>query len=100
MTKPITPKEALSQIDTTKPDGVYEAFNELIVKHLDNGTAIIQQKDVAKLIAKKTGKTQKEIFEKGWLNVEESYRKMGWKVSYDNPAFNETYEPTFEFRVK
>ena len=100
MTEPITPKQALAQVDTTIPDGVFEAFNELIVKHLRNGVATFKQKDVAKLIAKKTGESQRDIFDNGWLDVEESYRKMGWKVSYDKPGLHETYEPTFEFSVK
>jgi len=44
-----------------------------------------------------TGKTRDEVFDKGWLNIEPMYRAAGWKVVYDKPAYNESYEPTFTF---
>jgi len=39
-----------------------------------------------------------EIFDRGWLDVEDLYRISGWRVEYHKPGYNETYEPTFEFQ--
>ncbi len=37
------------------------------------------------------------VFAKGWLEVEDIYRKAGWKVKYDKPAYSENYPATFKF---
>jgi len=46
----------------------------------------------------KKGLNRAEIFDKGWLNVEEVYRAAGWAVEYDKPGFNESYSATFTFK--
>lgn len=40
------------------------------------------------------------VYGKQYLDVEDIYRKEGWKVVYDKPAYCETYEPTFTFSKK
>lgn len=40
------------------------------------------------------------IFAEKWLDVEEIFRQVGWSVSYDNPAYNESYEPSWTFTKK
>jgi hypothetical protein len=44
-----------------------------------------------------TGWPSHLIFEKGLLDVETVYERAGWKVTYDKPAYNETYPATFRF---
>jgi len=91
--KPITPDDLA---DREFPDEVIEAFNELIVE----GAGRVVQREVVDRIVSKMCVTDGEIFEKGWLNVEETYRKAGWDVVYDKPGFNETYRAFFMFTRK
>lgn len=97
--KPITPKEIGSK--NSFPEEVIDAFNELIPK---NG-GIVMQNEVIDLIISKmqaNGKevSREDVFKNRWLDVEAVYRKAGWKVEYDKPGYNETYEASFSFRKK
>ena|SRR3989344_552940 len=97
--RPITPGEIAKTKRVSIPDEVFEAFNELIVEHFSGNSATIRQADVVALIEKK-GLDCKDIFKKGWLNVEGVYGKAGWSVTYDKPGYNEIYPATFTFTRK
>jgi hypothetical protein len=43
---------------------------------------------------------QSEVYAKGWLNFEAIYEEAGWKVVYDKPGYNETYDANFTFTKK
>lgn len=92
----ITPEDAEKAKGRSIPPEAFEAFNELIVADLDaHGTATVRQCDVEKAIRAKLG-----TIEMRWLDVESCYRAAGWKVEYDKPGYNETYEATFKFSRK
>jgi hypothetical protein len=93
---PIKPSEMAQKKQEVIPDIVFETFNELITLAFRNGSAIVFQKEIADLLVER-GLDRKEIFDKGWLNIEDSYKAVGWDVYYDKPAYNETYEATFKF---
>jgi hypothetical protein len=97
--KPIKPSEAVSLKDKGIPPEVIEAFNELIPQNMKHGMATILQKDVVALIVKK-GLKRNDIFDNDWLGIEKIYEKAGWFVSYDAPAYNESYEASFTFEAK
>jgi hypothetical protein len=97
MTKPIAPSEA--QALKVIPDLVIEAFNEAIQSNMKGKSAHFAQEAVVQMIERK-GIKRKTIFEKGYLDVEQIFAKEGWKVEYDKPGFNETYEATFTFTAK
>lgn len=94
--KPIKPSEAVKEKKAKFPDAVLEAFNELIAKNLVGCSSVVKQKDVMKLMVAK-GLSCKEIYENGYLNVEDVYRKAGWRVVYDKPGYDENYDAFFEF---
>lgn len=96
---PIKPGEVAKQKQESFPSQVLEAFNQLITEKFNNTYAIVKQDDVVALMVK-NGLNQREIYDKGWLNVEDIYRKAGWKVEYDKPAYNESYPATFTFSIK
>jgi len=99
--KPFTPKQAEDKKIEVIPPQVIEAFEELIVENLRGGTATIKQDDVVNRIHEKmTGVKTQEMFDKGWLDVEDLFRKAGWEVEYDKPGFNESYPATFTFSKK
>ena len=97
--KPITPKDVVILKKSLIPDEAVESFNELIAENYLNGYSEFTQKKVVARMVKK-GLSEKDIFANGWLDLEDVYRKAGWKVEYDKPGFNESYEATFSFSRK
>ena len=84
---PINPQDAKEAAQAGIPAFVYVVFNGLITKNLRNGRAVVYQDDVIDSLTQylPEGKDGGHIFTQGWLEVEDSYRKVGWKVSYDKP---------------
>ncbi len=102
MTKPVTPQEALKLKESKIPDYVFAAFNELISENIVHGRAKVNQPKVVERIireAKELGidLLRSDIYSNGWLDVEDVYRKAGWKVEYDKPGYNESYDAYFVF---
>lgn len=101
MTKPIKPHEVVAAKITTIPNGVIEAFNELIVKNWNGRSATIRQDDIVCLIKYKIAHvSSQDIYTKHWLDVEQLFESAGWKVEYDKPGYNESYPATFKFSKK
>ena len=95
-TKPITPTEAAKAVSSSIPDTVIETFNLFIGQNYLRGTATIRQEDIVAHLVE-FGYTRQEIFKNRWLDVEALFEHAGWKVTYDKPAYNETYPATFTF---
>lgn len=96
MVKPVTPKEAgvlkLAEI----PDDMIEAVNLLIIRNLDqNGRAVVRQNELKDMMMRRLSQ-----FSVKWLDFEPIFEEAGWKVVYDKPAYNESYEPFFTFTAK
>jgi hypothetical protein len=107
MIKPITPNEVVShKAKAVIPDYVFEAFNFLISKKFNNGSATILQKEVVERILSEANRhrdppiTSQYLFDNHFLDVEDVYREAGWVVEYDKPAYCETYEASFKFTKK
>lgn len=96
---PISAADAEKYKQASIPYVAFEAFNELIVENLSSGRASVYQADVVDRMVKK-GLKKDEIYKKGWLDVEPIYRAAGWKVEYDKPGYNESYQPYFVFSRK
>ena len=98
MSGPIKPRELLSAKKI--PEEVYEALNELIAEDFNGIEATVRQSCViARILDKMPFATKQEIFSGRWLNIEKDYRDNGWKVVYDKPAYDETFEAFFTFKV-
>lgn len=106
--KPITPEEINEKKLEMLPDEVIESFNEMIATNWNGTSSRFKQKDAVALILGKMnaeravdGKVDSQfLFDNHYLDVEDLYRKQGWKVYYDKPAYNETYDAIFEFSKK
>jgi len=100
MIKPLTPNEVDDNPDV--PEYVIEAVNNLLRQQFRKGSCTFKQKEVVNEIIKLApeGVTKDELFDKGYMDFEIVFENAGWKVSYDKPAYNETYEPTFTFERK
>lgn len=95
--EPIRPEEVAEAFHV--PDEVISVFNDLITEGCVNGQVTVMQKDVVKRLVD-MGVSRKDIFDKGWLNVEQLFEQAGWEVGYDRPAYNESYEPYFTFNAR
>lgn len=97
MVKPISPQEVAAAKAASFPDAVFEAFNAQIAANFVGNKAKVPQEAIVVLIAEALDIPRQEVFDKGYLNVEEAYKAEGWKVVYDKPAYNESYGAFFEF---
>lgn len=93
---PIKPEEVLSLKKEGIPDEVFEVFNALIAQSFRGGQASIKLRDVVEMLEGK-GLKRDEAYQKGWLDIEGLYRKAGWKVVYDSPGYNESYDAYYVF---
>ena len=95
---PLSPAEMQALQTEQIPDEVFVAFNALISRRIMGGRATVHQNEVLALLEEQ-GMNRREIFDNHWLDVEDSYREQGWKVEYDKPGYNESYEAYFVFRL-
>lgn len=95
MTKPISPDEVSQEI----PDVIIRCFNEMIqAKYVEsNKTAMFKKDEIVAHITANTTFTSSQLYEKHYLDVEPLYKKAGWTVTYDQPAYNESYKAYFKF---
>lgn len=91
--KPISPDIIIKEV----PDWVIEVFNSLIQENWEGKQA---QFTVAKAIAALKEKSGLAEIRSEWLDIEDLYRNVGWKVTYDQPGYNESYPATYTFRRK
>lgn len=100
--RPITPAQVGEAKGSIFPPEVIQAFNECIASHFVRESANFTQKEVKARIVELMQKRdphfhQSMILQRGWLNVEAYYESVGWKVSYDKPAYCENYDANFTF---
>lgn len=105
MPGPIKPKDVAKLRKHIIPEEVFEAFNEMIAASWDGRSAVVFQNEVAalaceKLVRRNPDFTESDLYARGWLDIEDLYRKAGWSVSYDKPGYNEDYEASFRFTKK
>ena len=97
LSQPITPEQVVSKKAELIPGGVIEAFNELITKNFNGSSSTVKQSDAVALIMQKMDCARDKVFSEHWLDVEILFRDAGWRVEYDKPGFNESYDATFKF---
>jgi hypothetical protein len=100
--KPISPNEIVENLDKIIPSAIIQAVNQLLTeKYRGNGEVSIKQKDIIERACSLDDTLTSDIIYKNkYLDFEDLYRKNGWKVGYDKPAYNETYEAFFTFDKK
>lgn len=100
--KPVSPTDIVKNLEFIIPPVVIEAVNNLLIKKFrGDGRVILLQKDiVAEIKRLDSTMTSEALFENHWMDFEDVYRKNGWKVTYDKPAYCESYEANFTFESK
>ena len=102
MILPIKPAEVQELINKSFPDFVIQAFNSCIQANwiASSGRATFTTAKVVAEMIKIQGSQNLDsstVYSNKWLDVEPLYRDNGWKVTYDSPAYNESYEASFTF---
>lgn len=97
MIKPISPEEIQDKKNAAIPEEVLEVFNELIQKDWDGDQAVVYQHEAADLVGSKLGLTRQGVYDENLLDIEDIYRKAGWKVRYDKPSYTESGSPSWCF---
>lgn len=96
--RPITPKEAMEEQPHSIPPEVYDTVNEFIkLRSSDNPITITQNEVMAALLLRMPHVKRQQVWDSRWLDFEAAYKKAGWKVVYDKPGYDETYEAFWEF---
>lgn len=99
MTNPIRPEEVATQKAAALPEGVIDAFNELIAKAFNGSAATVYQDDLVDEILERCPSvlTRQQVFDEHLLDVEPVYRQAGWRVAYEKPGWNESGRAYFVF---
>ncbi len=92
--QPISPEQAKREKLESIPDEVIKVVNDLIVSNFKDGHATVYLREVYQKLKDQGFRTENI---KKWLDFEDLYRKMGWKVEYDQPGYNESYDAHFKF---
>lgn len=101
MVKPISPDEATDLKKILIPDEVITIWNEMIADRWDGTQAKVIMKDVITLIVAKMGFDSRiKVCDKGWMDIEDIYRKEGWKVTFYRPCYDENYYAFYIFKKK
>ena len=97
MIKPITPDEIEDAKLKTIPESIIGIINDLVAVSWDGNSSEIKQSDLIDAVCKKSKLSRSQVIGTGWLEFEAIYRKIGWKVVYDKPGYNEKYDPFWIF---
>lgn len=93
MVKPLKPSEVQVAKNESIPQEVIEAVNKMIVKKWNGRCARFTQDELLVTIQL----DREAIFQNKLLDFEPLYREAGWKVEFDQPGFNESYDASFTF---
>ena len=97
---PVTPAAAREAYESggDVPDFVVQTVNELIGKfYLPGGFSINQNDVVTALMAKRGNVSRQQVFEQKWLNFENAFRQLGWKVEHSKGTWGEEGSAYFHF---
>ena len=102
--KPMKPEDVLDRKIETIPDAMFAAVNAMIAMKWNGSSAVFRQDDLLEKyfeLSKETDDraTRDRLFANNQMDFEDAYRREGWKIVYDKPAYNESYEPTFCFSI-
>lgn len=100
MVKPITPKQVRANAETAIPTEVIRVWNDMITAKFRDGQAKIIQNDIVASLSTLMDVPRQQVFDNGWIEIEDLYEKAGWDVTYDKPGYNESYAAFFLFEAK
>lgn len=94
-----SPEEAAAEHKTSIPQEILDVVNALLTKRINHSVISIRQKEVLEGLGE-TDIAVKDVFDRGWLDLEDLYEAKGWSVTYDKPGYNETYDAGWTFKAE
>lgn len=94
--EPVKPSDMIIRF----PDAVIEVWNSLITVFFNGRESRVLQSEAVAALSQKLDVNRRVILDSKYLDIEDVYRAAGWTVTYDKPAYNESYEPFFIFTRK
>lgn len=97
--KPFSPDEALASKVTMIPDQVIDAVNTMLATNWSGrGRCSFTIKELSAMIRSKFGDADGDLhLHSSWFDFESIYEKAGWKVEFDRPGYNESYDAVYTF---
>lgn len=103
--RPFSPDDVLKNKIDNIPWFVIQAVNELLAQRFSGNSCIIKQEEImvrAQGIAMASNASEdwsnrQSFYDNHWLDFETVYSQAGWKVIYDKPGYNESYDAFFKF---
>ncbi len=96
MVNPISPDEVIAKIQANIPNEIIQIINDLIVEDWNGRTAIVKQNKIIERYCEQTG-IERNQFDFRWLDVEDKFREVGWKVVYESPSIGDSWDAFFSF---
>ena len=104
--KAFSPAEVRKHKGNVIPAEILDATNDLLAARYTPGRKIsIKLKDIVELAKEKmraagNPEANENFYDKNWMDIESLYEDAGWKVSFDKPGYNESYDAFFDFSEK
>lgn len=98
---PMSKEDVLKEKKGSIPSVIFKAVNKLLVKNpIRSGKITIDQDDILKIVCGDTdcgGLDRNAVFDNDWLDFEDFYREVGWRVTYVKPSYGDNFKPYFIF---
>ena len=97
--KPLSPLEVKQKAIESIPSEMVQAVNELLIENASRSSITLKQKDIeARFNKLSNGKyNHVDIYDKGWMDIEPIFRNAGWKVRYESPDRDQSFDEFFTF---
>ena len=99
--EPLTPQQLQETYGSKVPDVVIECVNELLARQLGSESQkrfVIYQKVLVSMLEEK-GVKSLDIFNHKYLDFEPTFRRAGWKVTYDKAHYSENRDSEWVFEI-
>ncbi len=97
--KPLSPAEARAECLKNIPNVVVDAVNHYLRMRAHQSEIRIKQVEIIEY-CERHDYSREALFKNNWLDFEDLYRARGWKVYYDKPSYDESYDAAFVFSVQ
>lgn len=95
--QPLDPKHLVRAKAFEIPNIIILITNKLIDENWDGHQSKVWQSELITRIQQMTGIDRADILRNNWLNLETTYRRVGYDVNYVAPVWGEKGDAYFEF---
>lgn len=103
MPGPLSPQEVVEAQLNAIPEIVFEVINKLLIerKPMRSSWFKITLEEFKEGVRQHPKYLEMipppNVFKEGWHRFEDHYRRLGWKVTYKTPSYDEEFEPYWAF---